>query len=115
MTLLDDIAAAVLPVAAEFTVDGEATWTVARPDATTRVPAALGTITGTVMRNKVDAAAQALPQTSVHTAPWLFMGALGQAITPQPEDTLTAGARAFVVVGQVATDLGMLEIPLREA
>lgn len=116
MTILDDIAAAVLPVAAEFSVDGLTEWTVWRPDATTRVPAVVGTVAGAIIQNKNDAQRLALaqmlgvPQQTVYSAPWSFTGVLGQDL--QVEDVLVAGDRAFSVVGPIQTDLAMLIAPL---
>lgn len=113
-TIYDDVADGILPLLPYLATDAMVTWTVVRANATTRVPAVNGVITGAVMRGKVDVAMLDLSQqTTIFTAPWLFMGALLQDVTT--EDVIVSGSHSFAVVGRPQTDMMMLIIPLQPA
>jgi hypothetical protein len=115
-TIYPGIAASILPVLPSFSFYGTS-WTVVRASGgTISAPPTLtnmGDVTAYVVRNKVDAALMALPQTTIYTAPWLVFGAAD--IDIRVGDVLISVAVpnvAFLAVGEPATDFGMLFGPL---
>lgn len=115
-TIYPGIAASILPVLPSFSFYG-ASWEVVRatPGTVSSPPslASVGVVAAYVVRNKVNAALMAMPQTSVETAPWLVFGQ--PTVDIRVNDTLISvdyPTIAFLAVGAPATDFAMLFGPL---
>ena len=115
-TIYPGIAASILPVLPSFSAYGSS-WTLKRASgdgmSADRTLATVGTITAYVVRNTVNAANQALPQTTIYTAPWLIFGAA--SVDVRAGDvviSVSSPTKAFHVVGAPATDFSMLFGPL---
>lgn len=115
-TIYPGIAASILPVLPSFSYYGTS-WVVVRTSGggvvTAAIAASVGTVTAYVIRNKVDAALQALPQTTVYTAPWIVTGQ--KAVDIRAGDMLVSvdyPTIAFLAVGTPETDFDFLFGPL---